>query len=120
MTHTKRLLSLLLMGAAFAWAVPAAEIEGVLMDKMCSMKAMNEGGLKAAAMHKRSCALMPDCVKSGYGVVTADNKFLAFDAAGNQKAEKALKASKKEDDIRVKVTGEESGDTVQVKSLKIL
>jgi hypothetical protein len=120
MYNTQRFVRTLIFAAAFAWAAPAAEWEGVLIDKMCSMKAMQEGGQKAAAMHKRDCALMPDCVKSGYGVVTADNKFLAFDAEGNQKVAKALKGSKKADNIRVRVSGEQSGDTIQVKSLKLL
>jgi len=120
MKKTQRLVALLGLVAAFAWVVPAAELEGILMDQMCSMKALQEGGQKAAAMHTRDCALMPDCVKSGYGLVTADNKFLAFDAEGSQKAEKALRSSKKKDNIRVKVTGEQLGDTIQVNSLKIL
>ncbi len=120
MRKNQKLVALLALAVAFAWAAPAAELEGVLIDKMCSTKALQEGGQKAAAMHKRDCALMPDCVKSGYGVVTADNKLIALDAAGNQKAEKAVRASKKTDDIRVKITGEESGDTFQVKTLRIL
>jgi len=110
----------LALAVGFAWAAPAAELEGVLMDKMCSMKALQEGGQKAALMHTRDCALMPDCVKSGYGLVTADDKFLAFDAEGSQKAQKALRSSKKKDNIRVKVSGEQRGDTIQVNSLKIL
>ena len=120
MRKNRRFILPATLAMAFAWAAPAAELEGVLMDKMCSMKALQEGGQKAAAMHKRDCALMPDCVKSGYGIVTADNKFLAFDAEGNKRAERAVRASKKTDDIRVKVTGEQSGDTIQVKNLRIL
>jgi hypothetical protein len=41
----------------------AADVQGVLMDKMCSMKAMKEGQQDAHA-HTRDCALMPDCQKS--------------------------------------------------------
>lgn len=120
MQKSKRLAALTILAMAFAWAAPAAELEGILMDKMCSMKAMQEGGQKAAAMHKRDCALMPDCAKSGYGVVTADNKFVALDTAGNEQAEKALRASEKTDNIRVKVTGQGHGDIFQVRTLKIL
>src|SRR5713226_5563379 len=120
MHKPRRLFALAALTVAFSVAGLAADVEGVLMDKMCSAKAMQEGGMKAAAMHKRDCALMPDCVKSGYGVVTSDNKFLALDDAGNKKAEAALKASKKTDNVRVKITGETSGDSIQVKSLRIL
>ena len=104
--------------ASLAGALSAAEFEGVLMDKMCSMKAVKEGQ-KSATMHTRQCALMPDCEKSGYGVFTADNKYLTFDAAGNEQASAALKASKKKDNLKVKVTGEINRDTIKVTSLKL-
>jgi hypothetical protein len=45
---------------------------------------------------------------------------LSFDAAGSQKALAAIKASKKEDDLKVEVTGEIQGDTIKVVSLKLL
>jgi hypothetical protein len=96
----------------------AAEVEGTLMDKMCSMKAAKEGQ-KAAAMHIRQCAMMPDCEKSGYGVFTTDNRFLAFDAAGNEQAANALKASQKKHNLKVRVSGEVDGDTIKVASLKL-
>jgi hypothetical protein len=63
---------------------------------------------------------MPDCVKSGYGVYTAEGKYITFDADGNKKAEEALRASKKRDNLRVRVTGELSGETITVASLKLL
>lgn len=99
-------------------AASAAEVEGVLMDKMCSMKAQKEGQA-AAAMHTRDCALMPDCEKSGYGVYTKDNRYLMFDAAGNEQAAKALRASTKKDNLTVKVKGDVEGDTLKVASLKL-
>ena len=108
----------LILLTSLAGALSAAEVEGVLMDKMCSMKAAKEGQ-KAATMHTRQCAMMPDCEKSGYGVFTADNKYLVFDAGGNQQASTALKASKKKDNLRVKVNGEIDGDTIKVASLKL-
>src|ERR1700691_4023652 len=82
--------------AAFAAAASAAQVQGILMDQMCS------------------------CEKSGYGVFTYDNKFLKCDPAGSRKALAALKASKKEDDLKVEVTGEIQGDTIKVASLKLV
>jgi hypothetical protein len=121
------------LGIAGLWAglaVSAAPttVQGVLMDRECSAKAevrvvpgaRLEGGILVAYAHTRQCALMPSCQKSGYGVFTYDNKFLTFDAAGSQKALAALKASKKEDDLKVEVTGEIQGDTIKVASLKLL
>ena len=105
----------------------AASVQGVLMDKMCSYKAETrvvpgdrlEGGMLVAYVHTRQCALMPDCQKSGYGVYTYDDKFLAFDEAGNRKALALLKETKKEDDLRVEVTGEIQGDTIKVATIKL-
>jgi hypothetical protein len=114
----KRTLTTIALAAGLASALPAAEIHGVLMDKMCSMKATKQGQ-KAVAMHTRECALMPPCEKSGYGVVTADNKFIALDEAGNQQAVAALKSSDKKDNLKVRVTGDVSGETIAVKTLKL-
>jgi hypothetical protein len=89
----------LILLTSLAGALSAAEVEGVLMDKMCSIKAAKDGQ-KAATMHTRQCAMMPNCEKSGYGVFTADNKYLVFDAAGNDQAMAALKATKKKDNLK--------------------
>jgi hypothetical protein len=103
---------------SLAGALSAAEVEGVLMDKMCFMKAVKEGQ-KAAAIHMRQCAMMPDCGKGEYGVFTVDNKYLVFDAIGNEQAIAALKTSRKNDNLRAKVNGELDGDTIKVSSLKL-
>ena len=116
------------MLAAFAAVASAAQFQGILMDQMCSSKAevrivsgpRLEGGMIVAEAHTRECALMPACVKSGYGVFTYDNKFLKFDPAGSRKALAALKASKKEDNLKVEVMGELQGDTIKVASLKLV
>lgn len=113
--------------AGLAGVASAAEVKGVLMDKACSSKAEVrvlstgiEGGMIVAEAHTRECALMPACQKSGYGIFTYDQKFLAFDPAGSRKALEAIKASKKLDDLEVVVTGEIKGDTIKVESLKLL
>ena len=111
-------LTRLFLLTGLAGLLSAAEVEGVLMDKMCSMKAVKDGQ-KAATMHTRQCAMMPDCEKSGYGVFTPDGKYLVFDAAGNAQAVKALKSSKKKDNLKVKVSGEVTGDTIKVASLTL-
>jgi len=122
-----RSLGLAALLAGLAGAASAAEVKGILMDQMCSGKAEVrvlstgiQGGLIVAEAHTRECALKPACQRSGYGVFTDDNKFLAFDAAGSRKALEAIKASKKLDDLEVVVTGEIKGDTIKVASLKLL
>ena len=109
-------LATLLMGAASV--ASAAQVEGVLMDKMCSLSAVKEGQ-KFAMSHDTKCALSPDCAKSGYGVFTSDGKFMTFDAAGNAKAAAALKATKKADNLMVTVDGDVTGSTINVASLKL-
>ena len=106
-------------------------IKGVLIDKECSPNAEArmvstpaphfEGGTVWAYTHTRKCLLMPACQRSGYGVLSLDTyKYLTFDAAGNQKVAALIQASKKEDDIRVEVTGQVDGDKIKVASLKLL
>jgi hypothetical protein len=119
MKNVMRALQAALLLAAVGSIASAAQVEGVLMDKMCSAKAVS-GGQAAAKEHTRQCALMPPCQQSGYGVFTADNKFLTFDEAGNAQALKALQASKKKDDLKVQVTGDVQGDTIKVTNLKLL
>ena len=123
----RRSLLIAVIVAGMAGIVSAEEVKGVLMDQACSGKAEVrvlstgiEGGMIVAEAHTRECALMPSCQKSGYGIFTWDNKFLKFDAAGSKKALEAIKASKKLDDLEVKVTGEVKGDTIKVESLKLL
>lgn len=114
--------------ASFAGVASAAQFQGILIDQMCSSKAdvrivsgpRLEGGMIVAEAHTRQCALMPECERSGYGVFTYDNKFLKFDAAGSRKALAALRASKKEDDLKVEVTGELQGDMIKVATLKLV
>ncbi len=113
-----KVFSVLCALSLFAVSASAATVNGILMDKMCSAKAVS-GGQSVAVAHPTSCALKPACQATGYGVFTADNKFLAFDPAGNDKALAALKATKKTDDLKVQVKGNVSGDTIKVASLKL-
>ena len=115
-----RLFVIVGLVAAFGFLAYAAEVQGILLDRMCATKIVADKDQKAAQGHTRECALMSDCVEAGYGVFTADGKFLTFDPAGKQKAEQALKATRKKDNIKVRVTWEQSGDTWKVTAIKIL
>jgi hypothetical protein len=68
--------------------------------------------------HTRACALK--CSASGFGIVTKDQRFLKFDAAGNAKIAEMLKASDKKDHLRADVSGDLDGDTLKVASIKLL
>ena len=105
--------------AIFSAVACAAQVDGILIDKMCSTKALT-GGQAAAVAHDHDCLLQDPCMKSGYGVFTADGKYLKFDASGDNKALEAIKASKKKDNFKVRVTGDVSGDSIKVTDLKLM
>ena len=108
----KRILTVCGFIAIFGGSALAGEWQGHLMDAMCASKMKDK-----AASHKAKCAL--SCAKTGFGLVTADGKFIKFDESGNAKAQEALKATNKDQDLMVRVTGTLDGDTIQVESLGI-
>ena len=108
----KRVWVVPVIAVAFGALALAGEWQGHLMDAMCAAKMKDK-----AAGHKAKCALT--CAKSGFGLVTADGKFVKFDEAGNAKALEALKGTSKEQDLMVKITGTLEGETIQVESLRI-
>ena len=99
----------LITAAVFAASAFGASWNGTLTDVMCKDKDV--------ANHTRKCAV--GCAKSGFGVVTADGKFLKLDETGNSKALAALKGSSKEKDLKVSVSGELDGETIKVSSLEL-
>lgn len=103
--------------AALALALPVAARAGSwenvsLVDHMCLSKMKEHPD-----DHPTSCLLK--CAGSGYGILTADGKWLKLDKAGNDKALTALKATSRKDHVRANVTGNQVGDTIQVASLAI-
>ena len=70
-----------------------------------------------AARHTKGCALEEACSAEGYGLVTG-GKFYKFDAAGDIKAKQYLKATKKEDNIKVEVIGTMNDEQLVVESIK--
>lgn len=111
----KILASVLALGlmAAPAWAATQSFNDVSVIDVSCSKKAAAN-----ADAHTKECALA--CEKSGYGILTEDQKFLKFDAKGNAEILKELKASDKTDHLRVDVKGDVKGDTLRVESVKLL
>lgn len=111
----KRMLLLMFVAAAVAPVLQAETWKNVpLIDKMCSAKAEFKADPDS---HPTKCAIQ--CQASDYGILTPDGSFLKFDAAGNDRAAAALKATKKTDHLRVEVQGERKGDEILVKSLSL-
>ena len=96
-------LSLLTLG----W-LAAADFSGTVVDMMCRGKDL--------AGHTRECALT--CSKSGYGLVTADGKFLKFDEGGNARTLATLKKLSKDKDLKAKVTGTLDGEVLKVQTIE--
>jgi hypothetical protein len=83
-----------------------------LVDEMCASKVKADPD-----KHPTSCLLK--CANSGFGIQTADGKWVKLDEAGNKLALAELKKTAKKDHVRVNVTGEQKGTVIQVASLKI-
>ena len=100
----------LLLLPALANAVAAESFSGTVVDVMCRGKDL--------ACHTRECALT--CSKSGYGIVTAEGKFLKFDESGNARALSILKKATKDKDLKAKVGGTLDGDVLKVETIEFL
>lgn len=97
------------LGLTFVLAAAAADYSGTVVDVACRGKDL--------ASHTRDCAIT--CAKSGFGLVTADGKFLKFDEAGNARTLAALKKSAKEKDLKAKVSGTLDGDVLKVQAIDL-
>lgn len=106
-------LALLGLAALPALAANESYKDVSIVDSNCSAKVAADPD-----SHTRACALQ--CAMSGFGILTADKKFIKFDDAGNKKVEEALKASTKKDHLRADVSGELNGGTLKVTSIKLL
>jgi hypothetical protein len=107
-------LAIVLLGMSALPALAMTNYHDVpVVDVSCSKKAAANPDA-----HTRDCALA--CAKSGFGIMTKDQQFLKFDAAGNAKIAAALKASSKKDHLRVNVDGDVQGDTLKVTSVQLL
>jgi hypothetical protein len=108
MKRVSRLIALSVTAAGLSLAADAWT--GHLIDANCKAKVPVD--------HTAKCAIA--CAGGGYGVLLTDGKFVKFDEAGNEKALAALKATKKEKDLKAKVTGTLENDTIKVASVEIL
>ncbi len=93
----------------FSIAAFAETWSGTVVDVACHGKDL--------ATHAKKCAIA--CSKSGYGLVTAEGKFVKFDESGNAKALEAIKATTKDKDLKASVSGTMDGDVIKVESISI-
>lgn len=101
------LVTLFVAFASVAWAHEKVKLTGYVIDVMCfgdHAKGKPEEATKIAAEHTKECALMAECIKSGYGIV-ADGKWYPFDAKGNELAKALFEKTTKKDQIKLTVEG---------------
>ena len=93
---------------------------GYLVDKMCGERMVMDDVKKSdakAARHTKECALEEACSAEGYGLVT-NGTFYKFDDSGDVKAKEFLKATEKENNIKVEVVGIMNDEKLVVESIK--
>lgn len=113
----KKFLMILFAAVSISAFAADTTVKGYLVDLSCAAEEGQKPGF--GTKHTRDCLQMDDCQKSGYGVLTADNKVVKFDSAGNAKAKKFIAETKKPKDIRVNVTGAVSGDHMTVSKIEL-
>jgi hypothetical protein len=114
-------VSLLLLLALPAVAAHGHKVtlRGVLVDVACATERANDlAGLRAK--HTRKCLQMPECDKSGFALLTADDRVLRFDDAGNARARQLIAATERETQWQVTVSGRLDGDTLAVRKLALV
>jgi hypothetical protein len=96
-----------------------ATLQGYLVDVSCATEKHKSADW--AAKHGKDCLTMDDCAKSGYAVLTADQKLYKFDAAGNEQAKKIIASHDMKSDWKVVVKGKVNadGNAVAVSSLAL-
>jgi len=112
-------MALMIGTAIIARAHENVKLTGYLVDAMCAashMKSHPENADAFAAGHTKGCALMPECVESGYGIISG-GKWYAFDAKGNELAKAIFDKTDKKDHISATVEGMEHDGKIMVEKL---
>ncbi|HEX3155548.1 MAG TPA: hypothetical protein VHV32_13035 [Candidatus Angelobacter sp.] len=113
----RRIALVLLTAAALSAFAAETKVQGYLVDLACASEEGQKPGF--GAKHSKDCLQMPDCAKSGYGVLTDDKKVIKFDAASNAKAKQFIADLKKNKDIKVNVTGTVNGEQMAVSKIEL-
>ncbi len=109
----------LLFVFSLAYAHENVKLTGYVVDVMCAAehtKDKPEDATKFAAEHTKECALMEECVKSGYGIF-ANGQWFPFDAKGNELAKALFEKTQKKDRIKMTVEGMKHDGKILVQKL---
>jgi hypothetical protein len=109
------ILSLAFAAMLYAQDPKAIKVTGYLIDNACADGAKELGS--RAKGHSVSCALMDNCEKSGYSVVTDDNTRYKLNEKGEGLAVELLKNTKTTKGVKVDLEGNYNGTEVDVTKL---
>jgi len=112
----KAIVAVLLAGLVglFSLAADGLTFKGDIIDNMCA--AENKDNLADfLKTHTKECALMSDCIASGYSIF-AEGKLYRFDQASNKKVEEFLR--KPESKLQVVVKAEKVGKEIKLLSIE--
>lgn len=108
---------LAMAGLVLAQGDKSVQLTGYLLDNACGGgKETDKERAARAEKHPTSCALMPNCASSGFGVYS-DGKYYKFDDAGNKSAKDLLENTQTKKGVRVQVQGTLKDDTILVTKL---
>jgi hypothetical protein len=119
--HISRFLvaaSVLLSTLTFADSGKKVKLKGHLVDVACSIEQKDDLNYMRSS-HSKSCFKMPACEKSGYAILTADDKVIRFDSKGNEVAKQLIETSDKDKDWRITVRGKLDGEQLAVNKIEL-
>jgi hypothetical protein len=110
-------IALLLACAALLYgqSSQAVKVTGYLIDNACAESAKDLS--TRAKGHTVTCALMDSCEKSGYSIVTEDNKRYKLTEKGEGMAAELLKNTKTTKGVKVAAEGNYNGSELDVTKL---
>ena len=92
-------------------------LTGYVVDQHCGATIATKADvMDKAAAHTKECALMEDCVKSGYGIFSG-GKYYKFDSTGSATAQAAIEKSKLSKGLFFIAVGKDVNGTFHLTSL---
>ncbi len=91
------------------------KLKGDIIDNLCAGSQKPEVLSEFIKTHTKECALLPQCVASGYSIF-ADGKLNKLDKASNAKIEEFLK--KADSKLQVVVVAKKAGDVLSIVSIE--
>lgn len=112
------LLSFTVPGRANASQGKKVHLHGTLIDMLCWTDRSGDAQ-QLLREHTKRCLQMPDCIRSGYAIVTPDGKVYPMDPTSNEAATKWIAATSHDANWRVDVKGRVQNGLLDVSKLQL-